>query len=80
MTNFTDHAPWHTQGLMHHFNTINGEDKTMQKTVYMVWAGEYSDYKVVGIYTTMEKAEERLKLVDWISKGISPIQLDTSRE
>jgi hypothetical protein len=43
--------------------------------IYMVASGEYSDYRVLGLYSTMEKAEYAHKLYNADSE-IDEIELD----
>jgi hypothetical protein len=44
-------------------------------TIYLVSDGEYSDYSVLGVYSTMEKAEYARKLYA-ATNGIDEIELD----
>ena len=37
----------------------------MANIIYAVERGEYSDYRICGLFSTKEKAEEYIKLIEW---------------
>jgi hypothetical protein len=63
------------------------------KSIYMLSAGDYSDYHVIGLFSSVEKAEEVQKLTggdieEWpqdpwgeqLNQGLSPFQVFMTKE